>query len=159
MERFGPEMFFSDPPVNKVRVRLCYRHNVSLLTVSLESTIKEDSPLTISSLIEIGRAEEGRLSHVCYKPTRKCELNGGSCLEARIYDSLKTVMASYTKKNGGIFVLDVEQSWVELQDAVAPNAEEWETMWEMFDEEEERRKSTDPGEYEAQMKRLLGRGA
>lgn len=52
MGRVGSDMCLSDPPLTEAGVHLCFRHIRTSFVVSIQYSIKRDSPLTFDSLFE-----------------------------------------------------------------------------------------------------------
>jgi hypothetical protein len=141
MTRLGGDMFLADPPVKEVDVFLRYAHTNSAFAVSVTTTVKQDSPITLGGMMksakqakEVLRIEEEvpkepRFWCKC-RWTRSCEFHREMHRVLLPNASIQSVVTAHMEAHGGSFVLDLEQSWVDPH-AVVPTDQEWETMYEV----------------------------
>lgn len=163
MTRIGHQMLLTDPPLSEARVRLCYRRVYPFTEVHVDTTIKEDSPLTLSGLVRsallskqtvwLEEEEPVVLHHWCRCLwDRACDFHRTLRRTDKYGFSLEDVVAQQIKKHGGTFLLDLELSWVDLQ-GIIPTAEEWRLMEQILAEEPYKNRHILPKEPSAEIKK------
>jgi hypothetical protein len=165
--RLGGDMFLADPPLKEVEVHLRHTHTDSDFAVSVTTTVRQESLLTLGGMIKAAKQAKESLwlkEEVLKEPrfwcrcrwTRCCDFHRETSPRVLHNSSLQSVVTAHTKANGGSFVLDIAQSWVDPQ-AVIPTEEEWKKMYEVRSEEEARKKQqviNDPSAQMGQMRDL-----
>lgn len=144
--RFGSHMFVSDPPVTKAKIHLRYEHTKTHYVVVVDHDIDMGCPLTFDAIFEeaessivTGCIHLGTLGKVS-EDRYRWFMNNWTLVDDVTFSE---VTSEHIKTFGGSFVLDLEESWMELG-GVVPTEEEWETMYEVLAEEESKKQLVGP---------------
>jgi hypothetical protein len=156
MERF-PDMLLADPPRTEVYVHLYYEHTLYPdLGMRVERNIKQDSPLTMKTLLESADMSKGEVRAWGFPNLQSLRPPPDPGIGFSIM-SLKDVRSDLVQGYKGSFLLDLKNSYMTLG-AVIPTAEEWETMRDHLAKEEVRKSSMTPEAYNAWYDDLLDVG-
>jgi hypothetical protein len=144
MGRLGSDMFLSNPPATEACIYLRYRHTGDSFAVTIQYTSRHESTLTLDQVFKEAESAQGVVwleewdASSPYPTIRPVDEDV----------TLDMVTSTYIGLHGGSFLLDLQESWMQL-DAIVPTEEEWETIRQVLVDEEEKKKLMDPDQHAA----------